>query len=176
MVDDGVSATNDVRAQVAVMLREGRGRASMGRDVADNIGPVAEVGVAPLLLRFGEILLGENEEGAEEKTGGVHRDGGAAGGDFVTGLELKEFAEGMVDVGGRAKFLDVADEGGGVVGLIEVLVEQGGVFGAEAGVLIGDGQTATAAARGALLTMGKNGDRGSGGASGFGIHESSFRE
>jgi len=62
-------------------------------------------------------------EGAEEEVGGVSHDGGAAGSDFVTGLELIEFAEGMVDVGGGAKFLDVTDEGGGEVCLVEVLLE-----------------------------------------------------
>jgi len=62
-------------------------------------------------------------EGAEEQVTGVGHDSGAARGDLVAGLELIEFAEGMVDVGGGAKFLDVTDEGGGEVCLVEVLLE-----------------------------------------------------
>src|SRR5216684_6101538 len=96
-------------------------------------------------------------EGTEKQTGGVGHDGGAAGSDFVAGLELIEFAEGMVDVGGGAEFLDVTDEGGGEVGLVEVLLEQSRVFGAEAGVRVGDGHAATTAASCALLTVGQNG-------------------
>ncbi len=42
----------------------------------------------------------------------------------------------MADVGGGAEFLDVADEEGGEVGLVEVLLEQGSVSGAEAGVWV----------------------------------------
>src|SRR5258708_32845543 len=49
-------------------------------------------------------------EGTEEEIRGVGHDGGAAGGDFVTCLELIEFAGGMVDVCGGAKFLDITDE------------------------------------------------------------------
>jgi len=69
-------------------------------------------------------------EGAEEEIRGIGHDGGAAGSDFVAGLELIEFAEGVVDVGGGAEFLDVPDEGGGEVGLVEVFLVFGGVFGA----------------------------------------------
>jgi hypothetical protein len=39
---------------------------------------------------------GEGAEGAEEQVGGVGHDGGAAGSDFVTGLELRD-----VDMSGR---------------------------------------------------------------------------
>jgi hypothetical protein len=113
-------------------------------------------------------------EGTEEEIRGVRHDGGAAGSDFVTCLELIEFAEGMVDVGGGAKFLDITDEGGGEVGLVEVLLEQSGVFGAKAGIGIRDGHAATAATGSALLTMGQRGGVGNGGARIFRIHESSF--
>ena len=69
-------------------------------------------------------------------------------------MELIEFAERMVDVGGGAEFLDVAGEGGGEAGLVEVLLEQSSVSGAEAGVWVRDGQTAKAAPRGrAVLAM-----------------------
>jgi len=71
--------------------------------------------------RIGFVLDGG--EGAEEKIGSVGHDGGAARGDLVMGLKLIELAEGMVDVGGGAKFLDVTDEGGGEVCLVEVLLE-----------------------------------------------------
>jgi len=36
----------------------------------------------------------------------------APGGDLVASLEIIEFAKRIVDVGGGAEFLDVADEGG----------------------------------------------------------------
>jgi hypothetical protein len=61
---------------------------------------------------------GDGGEGAKEEVAGVGHDGGAAGNDLVAGLELIEFAEGMVDVGGGAEFLEVADEDGGVVSLV----------------------------------------------------------
>jgi hypothetical protein len=72
---------------------------------------------------------------------------GAAGSDLVAGLKLIEFAEGVVDVGGGTEFLDVADEGRGEVGLVEVLLEPSSVSGAEAGVWVRDGQTAKATPR-----------------------------
>jgi hypothetical protein len=118
---------------------------------------------------------GDSGEGAEEEVGGVGHDGGATRADFVTGLELIEFAEGMVDVGGGAEFLDVADERGGEVGLVEILLEQSGVFGAEAGVRIRNGHAATTATSRALLTMRQNGCGSNGRARVFGIHEGSFR-
>jgi len=66
---------------------------------------------------------GDGGEGAEEEVGGVGHDGGAARSDLVTGLELIEFAEGMVDVGGGAEFLDVTDKAGGEVSVVEILLE-----------------------------------------------------
>jgi hypothetical protein len=108
------------------------------------------------LLGFTVNFQLDGGEGAEKQVSGVGHDGGAAGSDLVVGLELIEFAEGVVDVGGGAKFLDVTDEGSGEVGLVEVLLKQSGVFGAKAGVWIRDGHAATAAARSALLTMGQN--------------------
>ncbi len=124
-------------------------------------------------LRVG--FVGDGGEGAEEEIGSVGHDGGAAGSDFVAGLELIEFAEGMVDVGGGAEFLNVTDEGGGEVGLVEVLLEQSGVFGAEAGVWFRDGHAAKAAPRGgAVLAMERGGVGDRGGAGDFGNHVSSF--
>ena len=113
-------------------------------------------------------------ESTEEEIRGVGHDGGAAGSDFVTCLELIEFAEGVVDVGGGAEFLDITDKGGGKVGPVEVFLVFGGVFGAKAGIGIRDGHAATAATGGALLTMGQRGGGGNGGARVFRIHESSF--
>jgi hypothetical protein len=126
------------------------------------------------ILKFEVIFAVDGGERAEEQVASVGHDGGAAGSDFVAGLELIEFAEGVVDVGGGAEFLDVTDEGGGEVGLVEVFLEQSGVLGAEAGVGIRDGHAATTAAGGALPAMGEYGSGGNGGARVIGSHESSF--
>jgi hypothetical protein len=139
-------------------------------------GPVAEVEVHIFLLGLGKFLGGDDGEGAEEKVGGVSHDGGTARSDFVTGLEFIEFAEGMVDVGGGEEFLDIADEGGGEVGLVEICVTVGSMFGAEAGGGVGDRETATATGGGALLAMGQNGGRGAGRTREFRSHDGSFRE
>ena len=88
-----------------------------------------------------EFVL-DGGEGAEEQVAGVGHDGGAAGVDFVPGLEFIEFAEGAVDNDSRAEFLGVSDEGGSKVGLVEVFLVLGGVFGAEARLGVGDGQKA----------------------------------
>ncbi len=108
-----------------------------------SIGPAGEVEHHALLLGLKAIVAGYGGEGAEEQVASVGHAGGAAGSDFVSGLELIEFAEGVVDVGGGAEFLNVTDEGGGKVGLVEVFLEQSGVSGAEAGVRIRDGHAAT---------------------------------
>jgi len=113
-------------------------------------------------------------EGAEEQVGGVGHDGGTARGDLVTSLEFVEFAEGAVDGDGGAEFLGFTDELGGDVGLVEVFPAEGGVTGAQAGVRIGDGHAATAAAGGMVLTVELNGFNGNDGAGGYWIHESSF--
>jgi hypothetical protein len=121
------------------------------------------------------FLLLDGGESAEEEAAGEGHHGGAAERDFVVGLEFVEFAERMVDVGGGAEFLDVTDETGSEVGLVEVLLKHSGVSGAEAGVLVGDGHAAATTAWSALLAMGQRGDGGDGRAREFGIHESSFR-
>jgi hypothetical protein len=126
------------------------------------------------------VLIGfplDGGEGSEEEAAGKGHDGGAARGDLVAGLELIELAEGMVDVDGRAEFFDVADEGGGNVGLVEFPLAFGGVLEAEAGVRIGDGQAAEATpGGGAMLAMERfgSGDGASDSVRVFGIHESSF--
>lgn len=74
----------------------------------------------------------DGRESAEQEIAGVGHNGGAARSDLVACLELIKFAEGVVDFGGGAEFLDVTDEGGGEVGLVEVLLKKSGVFGAEA--------------------------------------------
>ena len=61
---------------------------------------------------FVVVFVLDGGEGAKKEAGGVGHDGGAARGDFVAGLELIEFAEGVVDVGSGAEFLDRADEAG----------------------------------------------------------------
>jgi len=132
-------------------------------EVDDDLGFVFEFGM--------EFVL-DGGESAEEQIAGIGHDGGAAGVDLVPGLELIEFAEGAVDNDRGAEFLGVADEGCGQVGLVEVLPVLSGVFGAEAGVGVGDGQTAEALAGKTMLAMKLN--RSSGDASGFVIHGSSF--
>ena len=141
------------------------------------IGPVAVVEDQRFWLGFAlglkAIIASDGGEGAKKEVAGVGHDGGPAGSNFVAGLELIEFAEGMVDVGGGVKFLDVADENGGEVGLVEVTLVFGSVFGAKAGIQIGDGHATAAAARSALLTMGK-GNGGNGGRRVVESHKSSF--
>jgi len=128
-----------------------------------------------LLVLPGFVLDGG--EGAEEEIGGVGHDGAAARSDLVPGEEFIEFAERMVDGDGVAEFLDVTDEDGGEVSQVECFLVVSGVFGAEAGVVVRDGQTAEATpGRGAMLAMKRFGigDGSGGGARGFRIHESSF--
>src|SRR5439155_17724996 len=135
------------------------------RDVHDECGPI-------VLL---SVLLGvDGREGAEEQIGGVGHDGGTARSDHVPGLEFIEFAEGVVDVRGGAEFLDVTDEGGSEVSLVEVLLALSGVFVAEARVRIRDGHTTTTAAGGAMPTMERGGVGVGDGGSSLGIHVSSF--
>src|SRR6266566_9391084 len=150
------------------------------RNVHDEFGPI----ILP------SVLLGvDGGEGAEEQIGGVGHDRSAARGDLVPGLEFIEFAEGVVDVGGGAEFLDVTDEGGSEVSLVEVFVmcdreavdlALSGVFAAEAGVRSGDGharygrQAATTAAGGAMPTMERGGVGVGDGGSSLRIHVSSF--
>jgi len=57
------------------------------------------------LLGLEGIIAGHRRKSAEEEVAGVGHDGGAAGSDLVVRLELIEFAERMVDVGGGAEFL-----------------------------------------------------------------------
>jgi hypothetical protein len=103
---------------------------------------------------FAFIFPLDGGEGVEKQVAGKGHNGGASRGDLVAGLELKELAKGMVDVGGGAEFLDVADQSGGEVGLVELLLVFGGVLEAEAGVWVGDGKTAEAApGSGAVLAM-----------------------
>jgi hypothetical protein len=139
-------------------------RVALGaREVDDDLG---------LVFEFGMEFVLDGGEGAEEQVAGVGHDGGAAGVDFVPGLEFIEFAEGAVDNDRGAEFLGVSDEGGSKVGLVEVFLVLGGVFGAEARLGVGDGQTAESLAGKTMLTMKLN--RGSGDAGGFVIHGSSF--
>jgi len=140
-----------------------------------GIGPVAVVEYGALLLGLEAVIAGDGGEGAEEEIGGIGHDGGAAGSDLVAGLELIEFAEGMIDGDGIAEFLDVTDEGRGEVGLIEFFVAVGGVLGAEARVRIRDGHAAAASACSSMLTM-ERGRIGIGdGYIGLRVHGSSFR-
>src|SRR6266404_6499832 len=137
-------------------------RVALGtREVDDDLGLVFEFGM--------EFVL---DGGAEEEVAGVGHDGGAARVDLVPGLEFIEFAEGAVDNDSRTEFLGVSDEGGSKVGLVEVFLVLGGVFGAEAGLGVGDGQTAEALAGKTMLTMKLN--RGSDDAGGSIIQGSSF--
>ena len=142
------------------------GRALNARAVRGT-GPVAKVEFEALLLGLEAAVPGDGGEGAEEEVAGIGHDGGAARSDLVTGLELVEFAERMVNVGSGAKFLDAADEGGGEIGLVEIFLALGGMSGAEAGVRIRDGHATTTAAGSAVLTMGQNEGGGDGGARSF---------
>jgi len=129
------------------------------------------------LLGLAINLLLDGGEGAEEQVTGVSHDGSASRGDSVVGLELVEFTEGMVDVGGGTEFLDGADKGSGQVRLVEFFLAFGSVLGAEARVRVKDGQTAEAAAGGrAMLAMERIGINvgTDGGAGVFWIHKSSF--
>src|SRR5882724_7330106 len=64
-------------------------RVALGaREVDDDLG---------LVFEFGMEFVLDGGEGAEEQVAGVGHDGGAAGVDFVPGLEFIEFAEGAVD-------------------------------------------------------------------------------
>ena len=141
----------------------GKGVALGAGEVDDDLGFVFEFGM--------EFVL-DSGKGAEEEIAGVGHDGGAAGVDLVPGLEFIEFTEGAVDNDRGAEFLGVADEGCSQVGLVEVLLMLGGVFGAEAGLRVGDGQTAKTLAGKTMLAMKLN--RSGGDASGFVVHVSSF--
>src|SRR3989441_6835988 len=134
-----------------------------------------EVGDDHRAVVLGGAFFGiDGGEGAEEQIGGVGHDGSAARGDLVPGLEFIEFAEGVVDVSGGAEFLDVTDEGGGEVSLVEVLLALSGVFVAEARVRIRDGHATTTAAGGAILTMERGGVGVGDGSSSLRIHARSF--
>ena len=141
--------------------------------VTDRAGHVNNDSL-PIVVLIGFTL--DRRESAEEEAAGKGHNGGAARGDLIAGLKLKELAEGMVDVSGGAEFLDVADQSGGEVGLVEFFLAFGGVLEAEAGIRVRDGHTATASAGGALLTMRQNGIESSCGAGDFRIHESSSFE
>ncbi len=82
------------------------------------------------------VIAGDGGESAKEQVASVGHDGGAAGRDFVAGLELIEFAERVVDSERIAEFLDVPDEDRGEVGLVEFFLAVRSVFGAEARVRI----------------------------------------
>jgi len=99
--------------------------------LAVGAGKIAEIDTERFV--FGVELFFDGGEGAEEEIGGVGHDGSAARGDLVAGLKFIEFAEGMVDGDGGAEFLVVADQRGGKVRLIEILLTRSGVLGAEAG-------------------------------------------
>jgi len=142
------------------------GRALNARAVR-RFGPAAKVEFEGLSLGLEAISTGDGGEGAEEEAAGISRDGSAPGSDLVAGLELIEFAERVVDVGGGEEFLDAADEGGGEIGLVEVFLALGGMPGAEAGARFGDVHAATTAAWSAVLTMGQNEGGGDGGARSF---------
>ncbi len=121
------------------------------------------------------VIAGDGGERTQEQVAGVGHDGGAARRDLVAGLELIEFAEGMIDGDGVAELLDVPDEGRGQVGLVEFFLAVCSVFGAEARVRIRDSHAATASAGGALLTMGRDRIGIDDGCSSLRVHVSSFR-
>ena len=117
-------------------------------------------------------LVLDGGEGAEEKAAGVSHDGGAARSDFVVGQEFVEFAEGAIDLDGRAEFAGVTDQPCGLSGLRIGFALRSGVAEAKTGLRIGDGHSAKAAA-GSRAMLTADGCRA--GCWGFGIHEGSFR-
>jgi len=127
------------------------------------------------LFGLEEVIAGDGGEGAEEQVAGVGHDGGAARRDLVAGLELIEFAERVIDGERVAELLDVPDESGGEVGLVEFFLAVCSVFGAEVGVRIRDGHAATSSAGSAVLTMERNRIGIGDGCSSLRVHESSFR-
>jgi hypothetical protein len=111
-------------------------------------------------------------KGAQEQIVDVGEDGSAARGDAILGEEHVQLAEGMVDAGGSLEVFGVAGKGGGEIGDVGILVVTDGVLETEAGIRVGDGLKATAAAGGAMLAM-RLGRCGAG-VRGLGIHDGSF--
>jgi hypothetical protein len=97
---------------------------------------------------------------------------GATRSNLVLGKESVEFAERIVDARGGLKFFGLAGKGGGEIGEFAVLLLADGVTEAETGSGVTDGKAATAATRGAMLTMKMKWSRADFGD--FGIHVGSF--
>ena len=111
-------------------------------------------------------------EGAEEQVADIGQDSGTARGDLVVGKELVQFAEGMVDAGGGLESLGLACEGGSKFSEVTLFALLISVFETEAGVVVGNGQTAKAATGEAKLTMEQRGDGND--ARRFGSHDGSI--
>ena len=92
-------------------------------------------------------------EGVEKQIADIGQDSGAPRGDLIVGKELVQFTEGMVDAGSGLETLGLACEGRGELSEVALFVLLVGVFEAEAGVVVGNGQTAKAATGEAKLTM-----------------------
>jgi len=130
----------------------------MGRVVGFGVVAIwarhIENDLAWLVVQGVEFVF-DGGDGAEEEIADVGEDGGAACGDAILREEAEKIGEHLVEVGSGLEFGELADEGGGEVGLIEV--DRAGVdmFGAEASDGVGDGVAATAAGGGAVLTTGQ---------------------
>src|SRR5438477_849398 len=150
-------------------------RRALNAGAVFGIRPVSEVELDALLPGLDGVALGDGGKGAEEETGGVSHDGGAARSDFVAGLKLIEFAERVVDGDGVAEFLNVPDENGSEVGLIEFFLAFGEMLGAKARISVRHGHAAAASAGGALLAMEQDRIRNNCDCFCLRVHGSSFR-
>jgi len=90
-------------------------------------------------------------EGAEEEVAGVGHEAARRGLIFVPGLEFIEFPRERL-ITTESGIPRRLREGGSKVGLVEVFLVLGGVFGAEARLGVGDGQTAESLAGKTMLT------------------------
>jgi hypothetical protein len=102
----------------------------------------------------------DDGESAEELAAGEGEDGGFAGGDAVPCEEEKNAGEEVVDGNGRAELGEIVGESGGDFGRIGFIDGKLGVNGAEGGIEIGDGESATLVVRVAMLATGVAGAAG----------------
>ncbi len=92
---------------------------------------------------FGVEFAVDRGEGAEQLIGDVSEDGGTTGRDSVFGEEKEKAGEEVVDGDGGAEFLEVGGEGGGGVGGLALVLDAGGVIGAERRVRVEGEKAAT---------------------------------
>jgi hypothetical protein len=123
-----------------------------------------------VVLAVGFALDGR--KGAEKEIADIGQHSGTARSDLIVGEEFIQFAEGVVDAGSGLEILGLACEGRGELREVTLFALLIGVFETKAGVIVGDGQTAKAAAGEAKLTVEQR--RFGGDDRRFGSHKSSF--